>query len=111
MPFYGTRSRTRTGTDLTPRDFKSLVSAIPPPGHIIFSFSYLLYIYYIIIFLKNQIDFLWWGEKGSNLRRLDLQSNALPTELSPHAPERTDLTSMIHRASSIIKLYGSPIIL
>ena len=63
-------------------DFKSHASAIPPPGHI--HFSYLLYIYYIIIFLKNQIDFLWWGEKESNLRRLDLQSNALPTELSPH---------------------------
>ena len=26
----------------------------------------------------------WWGEKESNLRRWDLQSHALPTELSPH---------------------------
>ena len=31
----GARGRTRTGTGLPPRDFKSLVSAIPPPGHIV----------------------------------------------------------------------------
>ena len=51
------------------------------------AFIYLLYIYYIINFYKNQLNDLWWGEKGSNLRRLDLQSNALPAELSPHMAE------------------------
>ena len=29
----GARSRTRTGTALLPRDFKSLVSPISPPGY------------------------------------------------------------------------------
>ncbi len=29
----GTRGRTRTGTALRPRDFKSLMSTIPPRGH------------------------------------------------------------------------------
>ena len=77
-----------------------------------FYFLSLLHIYYIINFIKNQLRFLWygwrdsnsrpsgprpdalsqtelhpynwWGEKESNLRRWDLQSHALPTELSPH---------------------------
>jgi hypothetical protein len=30
---HGARSGNRTHTDLHPRDFKSLVSTIPPPGH------------------------------------------------------------------------------
>ena len=71
-----------------------------------FYFLSLLHIYYIINFNKNQLRFFlvrmerfelptfraqtelhpynWWGEKESNLRRWDLQSHALPTELSPH---------------------------
>ncbi len=31
---HGTRGRTRTGTASRPRDFKSLVSTIPPPGQV-----------------------------------------------------------------------------
>ena len=46
------------------------------------------YIYnYIIIFYKNQFNDLWWGEMELNHRRSDLQSDALPTELSPHMAE------------------------
>ena len=30
----GAQDETRTRTDITPRDFKSLVSTIPPPGRV-----------------------------------------------------------------------------
>ena len=40
----------------------------------------------------------WWGEKDLNLRRLALQANALPTELSPHMAEEVGLepTRLLH---------------
>ena len=31
--YFGAEGRTRTGTELPPRDFKSLVSTIPPLRH------------------------------------------------------------------------------
>ena len=83
----GAGDRTRTGTDRGPWDFKSQVSTVPPPrhrdriikAHISFSSGstdnqsvnndlnllyepfFILHIYYIIFFYKNQISLSGWG--------------------------------------------------